>query len=73
VSIRQGPDAAIYVVYYGSGTVMRFAPTSRSGADCGATAVPARSRWSTGLLALALAGLGGTLARLSRERRAGPP
>jgi glucose/arabinose dehydrogenase len=73
VSIRQGPDAAIYVVYYGSGTVMRFAPTSHIGADCGATSVPARNRWSTGMLALALAGLGGTLARLSRERRAPPP
>jgi glucose/arabinose dehydrogenase len=69
VSIRQGPDAAIYVVYFGSGTVMRFAPTSRTGADCGATAVPARSRWSTGTLGLLLAALGGTLAAARAGRR----
>ncbi len=34
-SIRQGPDGAIYVVYYGSGTLTRIAPLDQTGADCG--------------------------------------
>ena len=34
-SIRQGPDSALYVVYYGSGTVTRIAPRDASGPDCG--------------------------------------
>jgi MYXO-CTERM domain-containing protein len=34
-SIRQGPDAALYVVYYGSGTVTRIAPKDMTGPDCG--------------------------------------
>jgi glucose/arabinose dehydrogenase len=37
-SIRQGPDGAIYVVYYGSGTLTRIAPLDMTGADCGGTA-----------------------------------
>jgi glucose/arabinose dehydrogenase len=69
VSIRLGPDAALYVVYFGSGSVMRFAPTNRTGLDCGVATVPARSRWSTGLLALLLAGLGAAFAIARAGRR----
>jgi len=35
-SIRQGPDGAVYVVYYGSGTLTRISPLSMTGPDCGA-------------------------------------
>jgi hypothetical protein len=62
VSIRQGPDAAVYVVYFGTGAVLRFAPTNRTGLDCGPAKVPGRARWSTALLALMLAAIGVTLA-----------
>lgn len=34
-SIRQGTDGAVYVVYYGSGTVTRLAPRDATGDDCG--------------------------------------
>ncbi|HWP08852.1 MAG TPA: PQQ-dependent sugar dehydrogenase [Polyangiaceae bacterium] len=33
-SIRQGPDGAVYVVHYGSGTLTRIAPLALTGADC---------------------------------------
>jgi len=33
-SIRQGVDGAVYVVYYGSGTVSRIAPSAMTGPDC---------------------------------------
>ncbi len=35
-SIRQGPDAAVYVVFYGGGNVTRISPTTATGPDCGA-------------------------------------
>jgi len=69
VSIRQGPDAALYIVFYGSGAVMRFAPTSRTGLDCGPATVPAASRWSMTTLALLLAALGLLPLRIKRRRR----
>jgi glucose/arabinose dehydrogenase len=34
VSIRQGPDGGVYVVFYGSGNVTRLAPTGATGPDC---------------------------------------
>jgi len=34
VSIRQGPDEGLYVVFNGSGSVTRFIPTDQTGADC---------------------------------------
>jgi len=34
-SIREGLDGALYVVFYGSGTVSRFTPKDLTGSDCG--------------------------------------
>jgi hypothetical protein len=34
VSIRQGVDGGVYVVFYGSGNVTRIAPAATTGADC---------------------------------------
>lgn len=34
VSMRQGPDEAVYVVFYSGGAVYRFAPAERTGPDC---------------------------------------
>jgi glucose/arabinose dehydrogenase len=69
VSLRMGPDGALYVVYNFDGVVYRFVPAVLSGPDCGiAAAVPARSPWSTPVLTLALGAAGALLlgARLRR-------
>ncbi len=34
VSLRQGPDGAVYGVFYSAGAVYRFAPAELTGADC---------------------------------------
>jgi glucose/arabinose dehydrogenase len=34
VSIRQGPDQAVYMVFYSGGAVYRFAPAELTGPDC---------------------------------------
>jgi glucose/arabinose dehydrogenase len=73
VSIRMGPDQALYVVLQGVSGVYRYAPAVRSGADCGPPPVPARSRLSMPVLAVLLAlGAGAALGRARRGRRSGP-
>jgi len=63
VSFRMGPDAALYVVFYGFGAVYRLAPTNRTGSDCGASAAPGLDTGAGWLLALLLAAAGaGSLA-----------
>jgi glucose/arabinose dehydrogenase len=64
VSLRMGPDQALYVVLQGASGVYRYAPVDRSGSDCAAP-VPSRSAATTPLLALLLAAL--ALAALGRR------
>jgi len=82
-SIREGLDGALYVVFYGSGTVSRFTPKDLTGPGCGSagssgTAAGAHSSGcgcrttrdrSVEALAAAL-GLGGIAFGYARRRRA---
>lgn len=47
-SIRQGLDGALYIVFYGSGTVSRIAPKDLTGSDCGGGAAGASGTASSG-------------------------
>jgi hypothetical protein len=58
VSLRMGPDGALYVVSFGLGAVHRYSPANLSGPDCAALpvpAAPASGRWGL-LVLLALGG-----------------
>lgn len=44
VSIRQGPDDSLYVVYLGFGAVYRFTPTTAACPSCATPTAPARLR-----------------------------
>ena len=68
VSFRMGPDGALYVVFNGLGAVYRFAPSSRTGADCLAAAVPSSGGLAAALLAVLLATV--AIALSARSRRA---
>jgi glucose/arabinose dehydrogenase len=72
VSLREGPDGALYVVMYGAG-VYRFAPTDKTGAGCEtASTFPISVRWLAlaGAFAAGLAAVGGFSFLRSKRRPA---